>query len=111
MHEVLIVHENAIATVVARGELDAFAAPELERAFGELENVPHLLVDLSAVSFMDSTAVGCVVRAARACEARSARVRIVLPTGTARRIFEITTLDRALPVAGSRGAALAELSA
>jgi hypothetical protein len=33
----------------------------------------------------------------------------VLPTGTARRIFEITTLDRALPVAATRSDALAEL--
>jgi anti-sigma B factor antagonist len=111
MQQVLIVHEDEIATVVGRGELDAFVAPELERAFGALVDVPHLLVDLSGVSFMDSTALGCVVRAARACEARGASVKIVLPTGTARRIFEITTLDRALPVADSRGSALAELSA
>ena len=111
MHKVLIVHEDEIATLVGRGELDAFAAPELERAFGELASVPHLLVDLSGVSFMDSTALGCVVRAARACEARRARLKIVLPTGAARRIFEITTLDRVLPVAESKRSALAELSA
>ncbi len=111
MHQVLLVHENHIATVVGRGELDAFAAPELELAFAEVESVPHVLVDLSGVSFMDSTALGCVVRAARACEARSARVRVVLPTGAARRIFEITTLDRALPVADSKRSALADLSA
>ena len=111
MHHVLIVHEDEIATVVGRGELDAFAAPELELAFGEVESVPHLLVDLSGVSFMDSTALGCVVRATRACEARGASVKIVLPTGAARRIFEITTLDRALPVSDSKRSALAELSA
>ena len=38
-----------------------------------------------------------------------ARVRIVLPTGSARRIFEITSLDDALPVAETRSAAIAEL--
>jgi anti-sigma B factor antagonist len=111
MHEILIVHEGGIATIVGRGELDAFAAPELELAFGELESVPHLLVDLSGVSFMDSTALGCVVRGSRACEARSANFKVILPTGTARRIFEITTLDRALPVADSKRTALGELSA
>jgi anti-anti-sigma factor len=111
MHKVLVVHEGSVATVVGRGELDAFAAPELERAFGELAGVTHLLVDLSGVAFMDSTALGCVVRAARDCEERGATLKVVLPTGPARRIFEITTLDRALPVAESRHAALAELSA
>jgi hypothetical protein len=35
----------------------------------------------------------------------------VLPEGFARRIFEITTLDRVLPVAGTRDEALATLRA
>jgi len=111
VHKVLIVHEDAIATVVGRGELDAFAAPELERAFGAVVSSSHLLVDLSGVSFMDSTALGCVVRAASDCEQRGASLQVLLPTGSARRIFEITTLDRALPVAESRRSALARLSA
>jgi anti-anti-sigma factor len=110
MHQVLIVHEDDVATVVARGEFDAFAAPELERALFDLESSTHVLVDLSSVSFMDSTALGCLVRANRACEDRGAALRVVLPRGDARRIFEITTLDRALPVSESRRSALAELS-
>jgi anti-anti-sigma regulatory factor len=32
--------------------------------------------------------------------------QIVLPTGTARRVFEITTLDRVLPVAATLDEAL-----
>ena len=109
MHKVLIVHEDEIATLVGRGELDAFAAPELECAFDELASVPHLLVDLSGVSFMDSTALGCVVRAVRACEARKVRLKIVLPKGAARRIFEITTLDAFFP-SRSRSAPLSPSS-
>jgi anti-sigma B factor antagonist len=110
MHQVLILHENAVATVVARGEFDAFAAPELERALDGLGSAARVLVDLSSVAFLDSTALGCIVRASRACEERHALLRIVLPRGDARRIFEITTLDDALPVAESRQAALTELS-
>ena len=110
MHQVLVVHESDVATVVARGEFDAFAAPELERVLTDLGSAPQLLVDLSSVSFMDSTALGCLVRASRACDERKAALRVVLPSGAARRIFEITTLDRALPVAESRRSALAELA-
>jgi anti-anti-sigma regulatory factor len=40
-----------------------------------------------------------------------AKLRIVLPSGSARRIFEITSLDQALPIAATRLAALEELAA
>jgi len=40
-----------------------------------------------------------------------AEVQVVLPSGSARRIFEITTLDRVLPVAPSRDEGLAALGA
>ena len=70
----------------------------------------QLIVDLGAVSFLDSTALGVVVRTIRAVDERRDRARIVLPTGPARRIFEITTLDRVLPVARDRAEALASFT-
>jgi anti-anti-sigma factor len=101
------------ATVVsAHGELDAYVAPDLstvlERAAREDGGI---VVDLEDVSFMDSTALGIVVRAVRELGEAGRRVKVVLPRGTARRVFEITTVDRLLPVAGSRAHALAELVA
>jgi hypothetical protein len=51
-----------------------------------------------------------VTRAIRARDGWSAKTRVVLPHGSARRIFEITTLDRVLPVAPSREHALRELA-
>jgi anti-sigma B factor antagonist len=104
------VDENGNATVVAAsGELDAFVAGDLDEAFAQTTGESRLVVDLGAVSFMDSTALGILVRAVRAVDAREGEVRVVLPKGTARRIFEITTLDRELPVSESLGEALAEL--
>jgi anti-sigma B factor antagonist len=109
MHGVHLEHERSVAVVRATGELDAFAAPELASTLGGLTGEPRILADLSAVSFLDSTALGVLVRSVRTFDANGSRVRIVLPTGPARRIFEITTLDRALPVAATRSEALAEL--
>ena len=62
------------------------------------------------MSFLDSTALGVVVRELRAANERGREARIVLPRGPARRIFEITTLDRVLPVAPGLAEALAELT-
>ena len=58
---------------------------------------------------MDSTALGVLVRACKDAASRGLEARVVLPEGAARRIFEITTLDRVLPVADSTPAALREL--
>lgn len=110
MHRVRLEREGSAAVVVAGGELDAFAAPELERVLAETGEEPALVVDLSAVSFLDSTALGVVVRGLRRHRERSGQARLVLPRGTARRIFEITTLDRVLPVAATREQALSEVS-
>ena len=93
----------------AQGELDAFAAPDITDSFELVSGSPRVVADFSAVTFLDSTALGLVVRGVRLLRERGAGVRVVLPLGTAARIFELTTLDRALPVSGSRDEALAEL--
>lgn len=98
-----------MTVVTAEGELDAFVAPDLTATFATIANDRRLVVDLTGVSFMDSTALGLLVRMVREAPERSAEVRVVLPRGAARRIFEITTLDRVLPVCSSRAEALAEL--
>jgi anti-anti-sigma factor len=104
---------DATAVVlVAEGELDAYTEPMLRRALEqvELDGDRHLVLDLSAVSFLDSTALGVLVKAVREVGERGGRARVVLPATTARRIFEITTLDRVLPVADTRADALEELA-
>ena len=95
--------------VTALGELDAFVAPDLTATFSDVADDRRLIVDLTGVSFMDSTALGLLVRMVREAPERGAEVRVVLPRGAARRIFEITTLDCVLPVCSSRAEALVEL--
>ena len=111
MHRVDIDRSGEVAVIVTGGELDAYAAPDLSDAFAQLAREDRVVVDLDAVSFLDSTALGVVVRALREVHDRDGHARIVLPAGSARRIFEITTLDRVLPVAPSRADALAALAA
>jgi anti-sigma B factor antagonist len=110
MHRVETQRDQRIAIVLATGELDAFAAPDLESAFTQVRDEPRVLADLDRVSFMDSTALGILVRAARELGESGAIFRVVLPAGSARRIFEITALDRLLPVAETHAAAVSELA-
>lgn len=111
MHAVVIEQTGNATVVRGTGELDAFAAPDLSSAFLEVQGAASVLADLTRVSFLDSTALGVIVRSVRELAEAGARVQIVLPRGPARRIFEITTLDRALPVAPTKDAALEALEA
>ena len=107
--QIRVERHRAAVVVSATGELDAFLAPQLEHAFSQTVDDGLLVVDLSRVSFIDSTALGMVTRAIRGLGDYERTARIVLPRGSARRIFEITTLDRVLPLSDSRESALAGL--
>ncbi len=110
MHRVTVDRSAPVAIVVARGELDAYSAPDLEAAFADVAEESRVVIDLDPVSFLDSTALGAVVRAVRDIDERGGRALVVLPGGPARRIFEITALDSALPVAETRAQALRSLT-
>jgi anti-sigma B factor antagonist len=100
----------AAGVVIAlSGELDAYDAPALREAFQELvDGAPAVIVlDLSNVSFLDSTVLGAVVGLLRRVREGDGQLRTVLPDTTARRIFEITGLVAALDVWPSREAAVA----
>ena len=110
VHRVEIDRSAPIVVVTAGGELDAYAAPDLYAAFSSVAGEDRVVVDLETVSFLDSTALGIIVKTIREVDERHGNSMIVLPAGPARRIFEITTLDRVLAVAPSRAHALAALA-
>jgi len=110
VHRLTVEREMQATVVVAEGELDAFVAPDLTAALFEVADAPRLLADLTKVTFMDSTALGLLVRMVREAGERGAETRVVLPRGAGRRIFEITMLDQVLPVSSSRAEALADLA-
>jgi len=109
VHSIRVDRDPEATVVSASGELDAFVSSDLTGAFAEAAHDARIVADLTAVAFLDSTALGIVVRTVRDVEERGGAIRILLPEGTARRIFEITTLDRVLPVAASRAEAFSEL--
>jgi anti-sigma B factor antagonist len=95
--------------ITLSGELDAFNAPELRSTFETvLETEPALVVlDLTTVTFLDSTVLGAIVGLLRRVREARGELRTVLPETTARRIFEITNLVAALDVWPSRAEATA----
>jgi anti-sigma B factor antagonist len=93
------------ATVVAvAGELDLHTAAELESTLGEVGHNGRIVVDLSQVTFLDSTALGVLLRAS----SRRAHdpLDLVVDGSEVRRVFEITGLERRFTFARSVEAAL-----
>ncbi len=100
------------ATVVEiGGEIDLHVAPrlraELLRA-GEGDS-PRVVVDLSEVSFLDSTGIGVLVGALKRVREKGGALNFCGVQSRVRRVFEITGLMRALPIFESREAALTAL--
>ncbi len=83
MHRIRIDVEADYVVLVAEGELDAFVAPELSDGLAKTATARATVLDLRAVSFLDSTALGILVRAVREIRERGAEARVVLP-GTPR---------------------------
>jgi anti-sigma B factor antagonist len=91
--------DNAFIVTVT-GEADLHTTPELDRALqGVLAlGASAVAVDLAGVSFIDSTALGVLLRFHERFEARGGRLVIVTDDRRLRRMLEISGLDRIFTV-------------
>jgi anti-sigma B factor antagonist len=89
------------------GELDLYNAHEVREALLECcsEGPQRLVVDLSAVKFIDSTALGVLIEARTRMENRKAFL-LAAPGLETKRALEISGLDRHFSVHDSLDAAL-----
>ncbi|TMK43970.1 MAG: STAS domain-containing protein [Actinobacteria bacterium] len=81
--------------VAVSGELDIYAAPFLERAVLELEDARPLLlvIDLTGLSFIDSTGLSVLLAAAERARKQGRRLIVVRPPLPALRVFTLTRVD------------------
>jgi len=98
--------------VAPRGEVDTVTAPQLGRRLLSLadEGKTRVVVDLSEVTFMDSTGIGVLLNAVRQLRLRHGGLVLVCPTERILRPFEITGLVDHLRIFRSREQALGGLA-
>ena len=94
--DVEVVNANVRAVVSIHGEVDMSSGPAIGAALCEAQHVsPHVIVDLSDVTFMDCTGINALARAySQAPEGGSLGVVGARPA--VRRIFDITGLSELL---------------
>src|SRR5690554_1634282 len=81
-------------------ELDVASAPALREELIDRVNAgaTHLVLDLEGLDFLDSTGLGTIISALKRTRTKGGELRLVCTRSHIRRLFEITGLDRALPL-------------
>jgi anti-sigma B factor antagonist len=101
-----------VSVLSLAGELDLSTVPKLERPLlRELDERNGVVVDLTRLSFIDSSGIGLLIQAFRVDEDRP-RLHTVIARGSQiERVFRIAGIDRALPLYFDRDEALATVYA
>lgn len=85
---------NGIVGVQVEGEIDAYTAPKLREAIFPLseKDSVKMTIDLSGVSYMDSTGLGVIVGVFKSVRAHNGEFKLVGLSDRLKRLFDITGL-------------------
>jgi anti-sigma B factor antagonist len=89
--------------VRVRGELDLHTSPQLrDHVLASLGEPPvWVALDLSGVSFMDSTSLGVLVTCLKRIRERDGRLVLAGVSGSPMKVFALTGLDRVFDLVAS----------
>jgi anti-sigma B factor antagonist len=94
------------------GQVDIQAAPALQERTSRVieQGKTHVIVDLSRVTFMDSTGLGVLVGALKRLRAGRGVLALVVTDYDVERLLELTGLDRTFRIYRSRDEAVEHLA-
>jgi anti-sigma B factor antagonist len=84
--------EGGSVVVALSGEIDVAAAPTVREQLEQVATDRPLIVDLTQVTFIDSTALGVLIGAHKQCDSRGTPMRLVVSEPRILKVFEITGL-------------------
>jgi anti-anti-sigma factor len=102
-----------VAIVEIRGELDLALSIKLKPELNAALRSPAraVIIDLEAVWLIDSSGIALLLNAFRRLDSSGRQLAIACPEGSQRRAFEVTALDRQLPMYATRQDALTAVGA
>ncbi len=89
--------DQSVVVAAPVGELDITRLDEIDAMLASAPLDGRLIVDLSAVQFVDSVTLSRFVRALRRREEAGGRLVLAGAQGAVRRVLSITRLDSVLP--------------
>ena len=99
---------TGITVVAPQGDLDMAAAEQMKRTLTGLleEGKKKLLIDLGKVGYVDSSGMGALVASLKQARTAGGDLRLCALQDDVRAIFEMTRLNKAVTIHGSRTEAL-----
>ena len=96
------------ALVRVQGDVDVATAPRLREQLITIisDGQPRVVLDLDGVDFLDSTGLGVIVSALKRTKTHGGDLRVVCTRPAVRRVFALTGLDLAMPLADSAAEAV-----
>jgi anti-sigma B factor antagonist len=100
-------HAEAYSIIAVRGEVDLHTAPKFESAIERAAQTNGtVVVDMSGVAFMDSTALSALVRSNDSLQEQGTSLRLAAPSKAVKRIFSVTGFEDYFDIFPSREAAI-----
>ena len=92
-HEVI--RKQGASIVVLKGDIDLESSPAArEVLLKSVEGIGKVLVDLSSVTYIDSSGVASLVEALQAAKRNGGRFALVAASDPTRRVLELARLDK-----------------
>ena len=98
--DIVLSHVGEAVVMNISGELDVTGSAELDDVVRELldQGAVRLILDLSNVTFIDSTGLGVLVSCRNRCRDRQGDVVLRNPSESTRKVLAITALDQIFTV-------------
>ncbi len=99
---------NGTTILKLSGRFDAYAAPAVETFFRKINTdpLPYIIVNLTNVSFIDSTGLATLVIGMKRCRQQNGELVLCSMSPTIRTIFELTRLDKVFTTSGTQEEAI-----
>ncbi|TMR94113.1 STAS domain-containing protein, partial [Nonomuraea basaltis] len=95
-------HLPGMSVIAIGGDVDRTSSARLAAYLDQVRRPgDHVVLDLSELSFLDSSGLHVVLACARRCAAEDAGVHLAAAHGAPARLFQITGVDAHLPVHGT----------
>ena len=100
---------DPVTVLAVAGEVDLDTAETLRDRVGEAlrDRAPELVLDLTAVDFLDSSGLGMLLDVHRRLTDEGGFLRLVIASRHVRRVIDVTGMTAVLDVYDSRAGALA----
>jgi anti-sigma B factor antagonist len=105
--------DSTIATLGISGRFDAHQVAQVQHEFDALltAGARFIILDLTDVNFIDSSALAVMVRGMKRCRERNGELLLCGLRQSVRTIFELTRMERAFRIYDNEASAQAALAA